>query len=112
MQGRSLGQMQICRSACQSLNIQALWAEQRGPIKSLGRERRGVVRGGKVLRKRSWEPREEIILYLSDMRAGGGKVPQKMVAPTQALRVFGRLGTGLSWCLCSIDNRTCSSFSV
>lgn len=83
MQGRSLGQMQICRSACQSLNMQALWAEQRGPIKSL-----------------------------SDMRAGGGKVPQKMVAPTQALRVFGRLGAGLSWCLCSIDNRTCSSFSV
>lgn len=77
-----------------------------------GEGEKRVVRGGKVLRKRSWEPREDIILYLSDMRAGGGKVPQKMVAITQALRVFGRLGAGLPWCLCSIDNRTCSSFSV
>lgn len=66
--------MQICRAACRPLNLQALWAGQRGPIKSLGRERRGVVRDSKVLREWSWEPREVIILYLGDMRDRRGKV--------------------------------------
>lgn len=112
MQGCSLSQMQICRSACQSLNMQALWVEPRGPIISLGRERRGVVRGSKVLRKRSWEPREEIVLYLGDLRAGGGKVFHRRWWHQH--RLLGSLADLVlgSWCLCSIDNRTCSSFSV
>lgn len=33
-----------------------------------------MVRGSKVLREWSWEPREVIILYLGDMRDRRGKV--------------------------------------
>lgn len=68
-----------------------------------------MIRGSEVLKKCSWEPREESVLHLGDVKASVEVFPE-LVTSVQAVEACGRFGAELSGCLCSPDIRTCSSF--